>query len=70
MGAEIAKWPCFIGQKVMPPSPPAQIDWVILQRFCSVDAAAAWLHSAQRLSLVDSIQSILAGTDDIRLLGS
>ncbi|MGI9071723.1 MAG: hypothetical protein ACR2JB_10515 [Bryobacteraceae bacterium] len=68
MGAEIAKWPCFIDQKVMPPSPPAQIDWVILQRFSSVDAAANWLHSAERLSLVESIQPILAGSDDIHVI--
>jgi uncharacterized protein len=68
MGIEIAKWPCFIDQKVMPPSPPAQIDWVILQRFSSLEAAANWLHSAERLSLVDSVQPILAGSDDIHVV--
>lgn len=68
IGAEVAKWPCFIDQKVIPPSPPAQIDWVILQRFSSVEAAANWLHSPERLSLVESIQSILAGSDDIHVV--
>ncbi|MFL6351028.1 MAG: hypothetical protein ACJ74Z_04140 [Bryobacteraceae bacterium] len=68
IGAEVAKWPCFIDQKVMPPSPPAQIDWVILQRFSSVDAAASWLHSAERLKLVETIQPMLAGTDDIHVV--
>lgn len=68
MAAEVAKWPCFIDQTIIPPSPPAQIDWVILQRFSSVDAAADWLHSSERLSLVDSVQSILAGSDDIHVV--
>jgi antibiotic biosynthesis monooxygenase (ABM) superfamily enzyme len=68
MGAVIAKLDGFIDQEVIPPSPPAQIDWVILQRFASADAATGWLHSAQRLSLVDSIQPILAGSDDIHLV--
>ena len=31
--------PGFIEQTVMPPNPPAQIDWVILQRFVSLEAA-------------------------------
>lgn len=68
MGAVIATWEGFIEQEVIAPSPPAQVDWVILQRFVSSDAAASWLRSTQRLSLVDSIQSILAGNDDIHLV--
>src|SRR4051812_5335648 len=38
----IARFPGFIQQTVMPPSPPAQLDWVILQRFTHSDAATAW----------------------------
>jgi len=68
IGAAVAKWPGFIDQKVIQPSPPAQIDWVILQRFSSLAGATAWLHSAERLSLVDTIQSALAGTDDIHIV--
>lgn len=68
MGVVIAKSEGFIEQQVILPSPPAQIDWVILQRFASSDSAASWLRSAQRLSLVDSIQPILAGNDDIHLV--
>jgi antibiotic biosynthesis monooxygenase (ABM) superfamily enzyme len=68
MGVVIAKWEGFIEQQVILPSPPAQIDWVILQRFASSDSAASWLRSAQRLSLVDIIQPILAGNDDIHLV--
>jgi antibiotic biosynthesis monooxygenase (ABM) superfamily enzyme len=68
MGAVIATWEGFIEQEVILPSPPAQIDWVILQRFVSSEAAASWLRSTQRLNLVDSIQPILAGNDDIHLV--
>ena len=39
--AIVATFPEFIKQTVMPPSPPAQVDWVILQRFASTEAAVA-----------------------------
>ena len=42
--AAIAAFPGFIKQTVMPPSPPAQVDWVILQRFADTEAAMAWLQ--------------------------
>lgn len=68
IGTEVSKWPGFIEQKVMPPSPPGQIDWVVLQRFSSLDGASGWLRSTERLRLVESIQSILTGTDDIHII--
>ncbi len=68
IGYEVSKWPCFIDQKVIPPSPPGQIDWVILQRFSSLDAASSWLRSNERLALVESIQSVLTGSDDIHIV--
>ena len=43
MSAAVAKEPGFVKETVIPPSPPAQVDWVILQRFVSADAATAWL---------------------------
>jgi len=42
----------FIEQTIMPPSPPAQTDWVILQRFASDETAVGWLRSDLRLGLV------------------
>ena len=68
IGAEVSKWPGFLEQQIIPPSPPGQIHWVILQRFSSLDAATAWLRSSERLTLVESIQSILAGSDDIHIV--
>jgi antibiotic biosynthesis monooxygenase (ABM) superfamily enzyme len=64
----VAAIPGFIEQSVMPPSPPVQIDWVILQRFAGTAAALSWLHSDQRLRLVQDAHDMLVGNDDIHLL--
>jgi antibiotic biosynthesis monooxygenase (ABM) superfamily enzyme len=64
----VAAFPGFIKQTVMPPSPPAQVDWVILQRFASSEAAVAWLHSEQRLKRIEGASPMLLGRDDIHLV--
>jgi len=64
----VAAFPGFIKQTVMPPSPPAQVDWVILQRFASSEAAVAWLHSAQRLKRIEGAAPMLVGRDDVHLV--
>ena len=64
----VAAFPGFIKQTVMPPSPPAQVDWVILQRFASAEAATAWLHSEQRLTRVQGAAPMLVGRDDIHVV--
>jgi antibiotic biosynthesis monooxygenase (ABM) superfamily enzyme len=64
----IAKVPGFIDRQVMPPDPPVQSDWVIVQRFDSVDAAKAWLGSSERQRLVAEAQPWLVGRDDIHLI--
>src|SRR4051812_13422526 len=46
--AVIAGFPGFIEQRLMPPNPPLQVDWVILQRFDSLDHAKGWLASPER----------------------
>jgi uncharacterized protein len=66
--AIVATFPGFIKQTVMPPSPPAQVDWVILQRFASTEAAVAWLNSEQRLKRVVAVAPMLVGSDDINLV--
>ena len=68
IGRQIAAFPGFIKQTVMPPNPPSQVDWVILQAFTSSDAAVAWLHSDKRTGLVQQIQPLLAGADDIHIV--
>jgi len=64
----VAGFPGFIKQTVMPPSPPAQVDWVILQRFASTDAAAAWINSDERLKRVTGAAAMLVGSDDIHVV--
>jgi antibiotic biosynthesis monooxygenase (ABM) superfamily enzyme len=58
----------FIEQTVMPPNPPAQIDWVILQRFVSLEAATSWLNSKERLGMIEQALPMLVGQDDIHIL--
>lgn len=68
VGLAIASHAGFLDQKVIPPSPPAQVDWVILQRFSTMEAAQQWLHSATRAQLLEGAQGLLAGHDDIHIL--
>jgi antibiotic biosynthesis monooxygenase (ABM) superfamily enzyme len=68
IGATVAGFPGFIEQTVMPPNPPAQIDWVILQRFASLEAATSWLNSSQRFGLIEHALPMLVGQDDIHIL--
>jgi hypothetical protein len=68
ISGEVAKQPGFIEQSVMPPNPPTQMDWVILQRFASADAAVAWLRADTRQQLVAEAQHMLVGVDDVHLL--
>jgi uncharacterized protein len=64
----IASFPGFIDHQVIPPDPPAQVDWVIVQKFSSLAAARAWLSSPQREQLLADIQGWLVGQDDIHIV--
>jgi antibiotic biosynthesis monooxygenase (ABM) superfamily enzyme len=64
----VAAQPGFIEQTILPPSPPSQLDWVILQRFASTENAVAWLRSDERARLVAQAQPMLVGQDDVHLL--
>src|SRR5262245_22425522 len=68
ISAAVSRRPGFVRQTVIPPSPPTQLDWVILQRFASREAAAAWLQSNERKQLVAAAGNMLVGHDDIHLL--
>ena len=67
ISAAVAEQPGFIEQSVLPPDPPIQVDWVIMQRFVTPDDAVAWLRSDRRRALLTEIQPILAGVDDVIL---
>lgn len=64
----VAPFPGFLDRQVMPPSPPLQPDWVVVQRFVSVDAAKAWLGSPERQRLLNEASPWLVGHDDIHLI--
>ena len=64
----VAAFPGFIEQSLTPPTPPTQVDWVILQRFVSTDAAVGWLNSVERLNRIAGVQHMLAGRDDVHLV--
>jgi uncharacterized protein len=68
ISAAVAEQPGFLEQSVMPPNPPTQTDWVILQRFTSADDAVRWLHSEQRQQLLAEVQPFLVGVDDVHLV--
>ncbi|GHO84234.1 antibiotic biosynthesis monooxygenase [Dictyobacter formicarum] len=63
----IALFSGYLDHTVIPPNPPLQTDWVIIQRFQTVDAARTWLQSTERQHLLDTIQPFLIGPTDIHL---
>jgi uncharacterized protein len=67
-GKIVAGFRGFIQQAVTPPSPPGQVDWVILQRFESAADAFAWLNSNDRLKRVEEAQPMLVGHDDVHVV--
>src|SRR4051794_37495807 len=55
----VATFPGYISAVVIPPSPPAHSDWVMVQRFQTLEQLGAWLDSGERRSLLDKSASLL-----------
>jgi uncharacterized protein len=68
IGEAATRSPGFLRQSVLPPSPPAQVDWVILQGFECIEAATDWLNSGRRLELLSRAQPLLVGQDDVHIV--
>ena len=64
----IATFPGFIEQRLMPPNPPLQLDWVILQRFDALEDAQRWLGSAERAKRLEGAAPLLVGRDDVHIV--
>jgi antibiotic biosynthesis monooxygenase (ABM) superfamily enzyme len=64
----IAGFPGFIEQRVMPPAPPLQVDWVILQRFNALADAKRWLSSPERAKRLEGIAAFTIGRDDVHIV--
>ena len=58
----------FLRQTVLPPSPPTQVDWVILQHFADRQSAVDWLRSSARLERTEIVQALVVGRDDVHLV--
>jgi antibiotic biosynthesis monooxygenase (ABM) superfamily enzyme len=63
----VATFPGYISAVVMPPVPPSQSDWVMVQRFRTLEQLRAWLDSDERRSLLDKSASLLVdeGTTNV-----
>lgn len=64
----IARLPGFIEQRLMPPNPPLQVDWVILQRFTTLEDAQRWLASPERQARLEGAAPMLLGRDDVHIV--
>jgi len=64
----ISTFPDFIEQRLMPPKPPLQVDWVILQRFKTMESARLWLGSAERQKRLEGATPLLVGRDDVHIV--
>ena len=58
----------FLHQTLLPPSPPAQDYWVVMQRFNNSDSAIGWLNSPQRLERLTMVQPYLTGRADVHVV--
>jgi uncharacterized protein len=63
----IASFAGFIEQRLMPPNP-LQVDWVILQRFASLEDAKQWLGSSERQRRIEGATPMLVGRDDVHIV--
>ncbi len=63
----IATFPGYVSAVVIPPVPPLQSDWVMVQRFQTIEQLRAWLDSDERHSLLDKSSSLLVdeGTTNV-----
>jgi len=63
----ISTFPGYVSAVVIPPVPPSQSDWVMVQRFQTIEQLRAWLDSDERRSLLDKSGSLLVdeGTTNV-----
>jgi antibiotic biosynthesis monooxygenase (ABM) superfamily enzyme len=67
LNESVAAFPGYFSAVVIPPVPPSQLDWVIVQRFQTLEQLGAWLDSDARRSLVAESASLLVdeGTTNV-----
>lgn len=68
VGARVAQSPGFLAREVIPPQPPQQDAWVVVQHFRTLTAAQDWLASDARRDLLAEIGGMVQGNDEIRIV--
>ncbi len=63
----IATFPGYVSAVVIPPVPPLQSDWVMVQRFQTIEQLRDWIDSDERRSLLEKSASLLVdeGTTNV-----
>jgi antibiotic biosynthesis monooxygenase (ABM) superfamily enzyme len=64
----VSGFPGFVEQRLMPPNPPLQVDWIILQRFRAMEDAQRWLASPERQARIEGAAPFLIGRDDVHIV--
>jgi uncharacterized protein len=62
--------PGFLSHQLLPPEPPAQEDWVIIERFETMAWARAWLASAGRAEGLARVEGLVAGAPAVSIIDS
>ncbi|MBS7540761.1 antibiotic biosynthesis monooxygenase [Ancylobacter lacus] len=68
LAEHLRDWPGFHGQEVVPPTPPAQPDWVLIQHFARAEAARDWLRHADYGALLREVEGHFVGPEEVHLL--
>lgn len=67
VGKVLASRRGFLDQQVMAPGPPAQVDWIVIQRFETLDDAQEWMRSRELAELMAEVRPLFAGEDAVYL---
>lgn len=67
MNDVISRFDGFVSREVLPPNPPDQLDWVIIQRFEGPEELKAWLESSERAEMLAQIRPALMGEDAVNV---
>lgn len=59
LNAKIAAFPGFVSLEILSPEKPAELEWVIIQRFYTAEHALAWQKSEERKELIDELRKLL-----------
>jgi antibiotic biosynthesis monooxygenase (ABM) superfamily enzyme len=70
VGASLVGRPGYLRQEIIPPVPPRQPDWLVIQRFESEQAARDWMQSDTLHSLLDQARPMFVGEDSVTLAGN